>query len=60
MEIKIRIYFLKIFFDIYNGVFEGKINEIKMEDLTEDNKNNLKEIIISNLNKLINQDNNDK
>ena len=60
VEIKIRIYFLKIFFDIYNGVFEGKINEIKMADLTEDNKNNLKEIIISNLNKLINQDNNDK
>ena len=57
LEIKIRIYFLKIFFDIYNGVFEGKINEIKMEELTEDNKNNLKEIIINNLNKLINDDN---
>ena len=34
-----------------------KINEIKMEELTEDNKNNLKEIIINNLNKLINDDN---
>ena len=57
LELKIRIYFLKLFFDIYNGLFEGKIDEIKMEELTEDNKSNLKEIIVNNFNKLINKDN---
>jgi hypothetical protein len=56
LEIKIRLYFLKLFFDVYDGVFDGKIREIKSEDLTEENKNNLKEIIINNFNKLINKE----
>ena len=56
LEIKIRLYFLKLFFDVYDGVFEGKISEIKIEELTEENKNNLKEIIVNNFNKLINKE----
>lgn len=56
LETKIRTYFIKLIFDLYDGIYEGKIKEIQVEeikDLTEENKTKIKEIIVNNFNKLI-------
>ena len=56
LETKIRTYFIKLIFDLYDGIYEGKIKEIQVEeikDLTEENKAKIKEIIVNNFNKLI-------
>ena len=63
LEIKIRLYFIKLFFDIYDGVYNGKIKAIKIDEINDENKSNLKDIIINNFNKLLmkeeNKDNKD-
>jgi hypothetical protein len=53
LELKIRCYFIKLFLDLYDGVYNGKIKEIKLEDLNEENKSKIKEIIVNNFYKLI-------
>ena len=53
LELKIRCYLIKLFLDLYDGVYNGKIKEIKLEDLNEENKSKIKEIIVNNFNKLI-------
>jgi len=58
MEIKIRLYFIKLFFDIYDGVYNGKIKEIKIDELNEENKSNIKNIILNNFNKLLMKEDN--
>ena len=57
IELKIRIYLIKLFFDIYDGVCEGKIKEIKIDEINDDNKNKWKEIIVNNFSKLIFKEN---
>ena len=52
-DLKIRVYFLKLFLIIYNALYERNESEIKLTELNEENKNNAKNIIIDNLNKLI-------
>ena len=59
LELKIRIYFIKLFFDIYDGVCEGKYKSVQIEDikdikndLNEENRNKIKERIMNNFYKL--------
>jgi hypothetical protein len=57
-DLKIRAYFLKLFLIIYNLLFERKESEIQMTELNEENKDNAKNVVIDNLNKLIVLENN--
>jgi len=63
LETKIRTYFIKLIFDLYDGIYEGKIKAIQIEeikDLSEENKGKIKEIIVNNLNKLIIKETNEE
>ena len=56
LETKIRTYFIKLIFDLYDGIYDGKIKEIQIEeikDLSEENKGKIKEIVVNNFYKLI-------
>ena len=60
LEMKIRVYFIVLIYDIYDGVYEGKIKEIEIEEIKDTNgeyKNNIKEIILNNLYKIIFKEN---
>jgi hypothetical protein len=52
-RLKTRVYLLKLFSIIYNTLFD--IKEIKITELKEDKK--AKDVIISNINKLLTNDN---
>ena len=58
IDLKTRIYFFKGILKIYLGIFEIKENEIKLEELKDENINDIKKIIIDNFNKLIPKENN--
>ena len=56
LEIKIRTYFIKLIFDLYDGIYEGKIKEIQIEDtedLNAENKSKLFEKVVNYFNRLI-------
>ena len=57
-DLKTRIYFFKGILKIYLGIFEIKENEIKLDELKDENINDIKKIIIDNFNKLIPKENN--
>ena len=58
LELKIRIYYLKGFLPFYNKMNERKENDTEIKDINNANKDNLKNIIIEDLDKLIIPDNN--
>ena len=53
IDLKTRIYFLKIIFIVYNGLYERKESDIQITVLNGENKENAKNILLDNLNKLI-------
>lgn len=53
IDLKTRIYFLKIILIVYNGLYKRKESDIQITVLNEENKENAKNIILDNLNKLI-------
>ena len=57
LDLRIRIYFLKCMLKIYNGIYERKEIDIKIKELNEENKDNIKNIMNKNFDKLIFKEN---
>ena len=59
LEMKIRIYFVKLMFDLYDGVCEGNIKDIEIEEIkniNEEDKGKIRKIIANNFRKLIKEE----